>query len=120
MERDSARALGCHAILVSRMLPAHILQVVVEVHGTSTQIAAQQCGMGGEDGRHWQSPGTAQTQADACQPFMEVGNHVRLLFALGQELWGKRDRVTVFPHGTEEPAIPSTEGRRRNQGRGDR
>lgn len=84
------------------MLPAHVLQVVVEVHGTSTQIAPQQRGMGGEDGCHWQAPGTAQTQTDACQPFVEVGNHIWLLFVLRQELWSKGDRVTVFPHVTEE------------------
>lgn len=83
-------------------LAAHILQVVVEVHGTSTQVAPQQCGVSGKDGGHGQASGTAQAQTDACQPFVEVGNHIRLLFILGQELWGNRDRVTVFPHSTKE------------------
>lgn len=101
--RFPARALGCPTIQ-SPTLAAHILQVVVEVHGTRTQVAPQQCGVSGEDGCHWQAPGTAQTQANACQPFVEVGDHVGLLFVLGQELWGNRVGVTVFPHGTEGTA----------------
>ena len=81
----------------SATLPAHILQVVVEVHGTGTQVSPQQCGVGREDGSHGQPPGTAQAEPDARQPLMEVCNHMWLLLALGQELWGNRDRATVSP-----------------------
>lgn len=88
-------------MFVSPMLPAHVLQVVVEVHGASTQIAPQQRGMGGEDGCHRQAPGTAQTQTNACQPLVEVGNHIWLLFVLRQELRSNGDRVTVLPRVTE-------------------
>lgn len=112
-----ARALGCHAILVSPMLPAHILQVVVEVDGTGTQIAPQQCGMGSEDGCHRQAPGTAQTQTNACQPLMEVGNNIGLLFVLGQELWGNKDRATVSTCHRRNQQSPTWTGK---QGRGDR
>lgn len=86
----------------SPTLAAHILQVVVEVHGTSTQVAPQQRGVSGKDGGHRQAPGPAQAETNARQPFVEVGNHIRFLFILGQELWGNRDRVTVFPHSTKE------------------
>lgn len=51
--------------------------------------------MGGEDRSHREPPGTAQAEPDACQPFVEVCNHMGLLLALGQELWGNRDRATV-------------------------
>lgn len=86
----------------SPTLAAHILQVVVEVHSTSTQVAPQERGVSGKDGGHRQAPGPAQAETNARQPFVEVGNHIWLLFILGQELWGNRDRVTVFPHSTKE------------------
>lgn len=73
-------------------LPAHILQVVVEVHSTSTQVSPQECGVGSEDRGHRQPPGTAEAEPDTRQPFMEVCDHVRLLLALGQELWGNREQ----------------------------
>lgn len=78
-------------------LPAHILQVVVEVHGTGTQVSPKQRGVGSEDCGHRQPPGTAQAEPDARQPFMEMRNHMRLLLTLGQELWGNRDRATESP-----------------------
>lgn len=55
-----------------------ILQVVIEVHSTSTQVVLQQHGMSSEDVCHrkHQAPGTAQTQTNACQPFLKVGNHI--------------------------------------------
>ena len=99
-------------------IAAHILQVVVEVHSASTQVAPQQRGMSGEDGCHRQAPGTAQTQTNASQPFVEVGNHIRLLFVLGQELWGNRDReghcVSTRPKRNQQQS-PS---RMKKQGRG--
>lgn len=104
--------IPCKGFGLSPTLAAHILQVVVEVHGTSTQVAPQQCGVSGEDGCHRQAPGTAQTETDARQPFVEVSNHIGLLFVLGQELWGNRDRVTVFPHGTKGTSCNPHHGQR--------
>ena len=78
-------------------LPAHILQVVVEVHSTSTQVSPQQCGVGGEDRSHRQPPSAAQAEPNARQPFVEVRDHMWLLLALGQELRGNRNRATVSP-----------------------
>jgi hypothetical protein len=96
--------------------PTHIVQVVVEVHGASTQVTPQQCGMCGKDGCHRQAPSTRKTEPDACQPLMEVGNHMWLVLTLGQELWSNRDRVTVSSHvPCTESAAPTWTGK---QGRG--
>lgn len=75
--------------------PAHPLQVVVEVHGTGTQVSPQQRGVGGEDCSHRQPPGAAQAEPDARQPFVEVCDHMRLLLTLGQELRSNRNGATV-------------------------
>lgn len=53
----------------------HIVQVVVEVHAASTQVPAQESGVCGEDGGHWQLTETTQEETNARQPLMEVGYH---------------------------------------------
>lgn len=61
----------------------YLRKLVVEVHISSTQIASQQCGMGGEDGGNRQLPLSAQNQTQARQPLMEMSHNVRLLALCG-------------------------------------
>lgn len=105
-------ALGCPEILraPSITFPAHILQVVVEVYGTRTQVSSQERGVGGEDCSHRKPPGPAQAESNACQPLMEVCNHMWLLLVLGQELWGNRNRAAVSPYvSCRQTTIPKVD-----------
>ena len=54
-----------HMIDTHEHLPTDLGQVVVEVHFASAQVAAQQGGVGGEDGGHGKLPSTAQHQPQA-------------------------------------------------------
>ena len=47
-------------------------QVIVEVGTSSTQVSAQQRGVGGEDQANVQLPQSSQDQPCPCQPLMEV------------------------------------------------
>lgn len=56
-----------------------ILEVVVEVHVACAQVAAQQGGMGGEDGGEVHLPLANQGDRNTGEPLVEMGNHGVLL-----------------------------------------
>lgn len=56
------------------------LQVVVEIDGAGTQIAAEEGSVRGEDGRHVDAPLLAQGEGDTREPLVELGNDCSLLF----------------------------------------
>ena len=66
-------------------------QVIVEVSTSSTQVSAQQRGMGGEDQANVQLPQSGQDQSCPCQPLMEVvdddGIARQVLDELQQQQW---------------------------------
>lgn len=45
-----------------------VLELVVEVHAAGTHVAAQERGVGREDGRHRQAPVTRHQQSHCCLP----------------------------------------------------
>ena len=51
-----------------------MLQVVVEVAAVGAQIPAQQCGVGGENGRHVQFSAPGKHQSHSGEPLVEVGD----------------------------------------------
>ena len=76
-------AMGCStldavavidAALASLVVDIKVAEVVVKVHGAGTQVAAEQGSVCGEDGGDVDVTLAAQGNADACKPFMEVGN----------------------------------------------
>ena len=50
---------------------AHIGQVIVEVNAGCTKIASEECGMGGEDGRHIHLRQLKEEKAHAGEPLVE-------------------------------------------------
>ena len=56
---------------------AHTGKVVVEVHTPSTEVAAQQSGVRGEDGGNRDLLAPQDDEPDTSQPLMEVGYHHR-------------------------------------------
>jgi hypothetical protein len=55
------------------------LQVVVEVDGSGTEVAAEECGVRGEDGGHVDAALLAERYCNTCKPFVELNNNGPLL-----------------------------------------
>lgn len=64
----------------------YLCQVVVEVHISGTQVATQQCSMGGENSCNRKLSLSAQHQAQTCQPLMELGYNVWRILRLSRIL----------------------------------
>lgn len=58
-----------------------ILEVVVEVYATSTEVTSQESGMRGEDRRDVDSPLATQRKSDSRKPFVKVGDDRLVSFA---------------------------------------
>ena len=56
-----------------------VLEVVVEVHGSSTQVSAQESGVSREYGGHLHLPQAEHDEGDARHPLVEVCQDLRLL-----------------------------------------
>ena len=56
-----------------------MLQVVVEIHGTCAEVAAEEGGVCGEDGRAINAPLFAERDGHSGQPFVELSNDGALL-----------------------------------------
>lgn len=65
--------------LSSLSIDIEVLEIVVEIDGTSTEITTQKSGVGGEDGGHINSALLGQRQSNTGQPLVEVGNDSLLL-----------------------------------------
>ena len=78
-----SRALDTVAVVDSSLACFRIdikpLEVVVEVDGTSAQVAAQQGGVSCEDGRHIDPALLAQGECDTRKPFVEMRDDGLLL-----------------------------------------
>lgn len=62
-----------------------VLQVIVEVHRSSTQISSQKCGVGCKNGGHIDPSLLSQGKGYASQPLVKVCNN-RFLLLMGNEL----------------------------------
>jgi hypothetical protein len=57
------------------MIDVEILQIVIEINGTGTEVAAEKCCMCCEYGSDIDMSLTAKGNGDTCLPFMEMGNN---------------------------------------------
>lgn len=73
------------AALARLGVDVEVLQVVIEVDGAGAEVAPEEGGVGGEDGRYVDAALLAQGEGDAGEPFVEVGDDGLFLF-VGDEL----------------------------------
>ena len=67
----------------------YVAKVIVEVYISSTEVSAEEGGMGGEDGGDREFPQSTEEESNPHQPLVEVGhNHWRRTWQAGQKLWG--------------------------------
>ena len=74
------------ATLACLMIDIEATQVVVEINGASTEVASQEGGVGGEDGRHVDVTLAAQSDTDTDEPLVEMSNDGGLAF-VGSKLF---------------------------------
>ena len=60
--------------LSSLMINIKVLQVVVEINTSSTQVSTKQSSMSGKDGSYVDMPFPAKGNSETGLPFVEVGN----------------------------------------------
>ena len=85
-----AVAVVC-ATLACFMVDVEVLEVVVKVDGAGAEVAAEEGGVGGEDGGDVDVSLAAEGDGDAGLPFVEVGNNGAV--ELAQDvLWSRRVR----------------------------
>lgn len=96
--RLSERMFILKWLCVLKGTQTHICELVVEVHIACTQVSPQQCGVSGEDGGDGHLPVSAQHQAQAGQPLMEMCHDVWRLVALGCKL--QFEGKTMIIHGS--------------------
>jgi hypothetical protein len=68
------------------MVNVKVLEVVVEVYATRTEVTAEKGGVGGEDGGHVNLALAAERNGQASLPLVEVGDNSLVEAARG-ELW---------------------------------
>jgi len=66
-----------NASLSSFMVDVKILQIIIEINGTGTQIPAEKRCMCREYGSHVDMSLTTEGDGDTCLPFMKVGDNSR-------------------------------------------
>lgn len=71
--------------LSSLVIHVKVLQVVVEVYRSSTEISTQEGSMGGEDGSDVDMPLSAERDSQTGLPFVEMGNNGSVCLS-GREL----------------------------------
>ena len=82
------------------------LQVVVEVHITSTKVTAKQGGVGGEDGSDVEVALANENEGYTCQPFVDLRNNGRGGVSVGVVEFGSGYGAGVFlPVRKLEPRI---------------
>ena len=59
--------------LSSLMINIKVLQVVVEINTSSTQVSSEQSSVGGKDGSYVDMPLSAKGNSETGLPFVEVG-----------------------------------------------
>ena len=62
------------AALARLVVDIEVLEVVVEVNGAGTEVAAEEGSMGREDGSDVDVPLAAERDGEACLPLVEVGD----------------------------------------------
>ena len=62
------------AALARLVVDIEVLEVVVEVDGACTEVAAEEGSMGREDGSDVDVPLAAERDGEACLPLVEVGD----------------------------------------------
>lgn len=61
---------------------SHLVQVVVKISISSTQVASKQRGVSGENSGQREAAGAAQDESGTSLPLVEVSNHVGLVAQL--------------------------------------
>ena len=64
------------------VIDVEVLEVIVEIDGTSAQVTSEECGVGGEDGRHIDFAFSAERKSNTCKPLVELRNHSSLFFVV--------------------------------------
>jgi len=59
--------------LSSLMINIKVLQVVIEINTSSTQVSTEQSSVGGKDGSYVNMPLSAKGNSETGLPFVEVG-----------------------------------------------
>ncbi len=70
--------------LPSFMIDVKVLQIVVKVDASGTEISAQQGSMGGEDGSDVDMTFPTERDGETSLPFVEVGDNGRGEMASGE------------------------------------
>jgi len=66
------------------MVDIKVLQVVVEINTSSTQVSTEQSGVSGKDGSYVDMPLPAKGDSETGLPFVEVGNDCGFRFSGGK------------------------------------
>lgn len=67
--------------LAGLVVDVKVLQVVVEVNTSRTEVSAEQSSVGGEDGGDVDMPLSAEGDSETSLPFVEVGDDGGLSFS---------------------------------------
>lgn len=65
----------------SLVVDIKVLEVVVEIYTTSTQVSSEQSSVGGKDGSYVDMPLSAESNSETSLPFVEMGNDSSLGFS---------------------------------------
>jgi hypothetical protein len=91
--------------LACLMVAVEVLEIVVEIDRSRTEVTAEESGMGGEHGRNVDVAFAAKGDRYSDLPFVKVGDYCRFLVARCV-LWGGLDsieRKLNNTHLSEEP-----------------
>ena len=92
----------------SLVVDIKVLEVVVEIDTTSTQVSSEQSSVGGKDGSYVDMPLSAESNSETSLPFVEVGDDSSLGLSackLGVSSCARRKRKDVPLRGTMRQCI---------------
>ena len=92
----------------SLVVDIKVLEVVVEIDTTRTQVSSEQSSVGGKDGSNVDMPLSAEGDSETSLPFVEMGDNSSLGFSaceLGVSSCARRKRRDVLLRGTMRQCI---------------